>query len=237
MASSSRQMGWICSGLLGTGLLVAGRESCAQVPTTPEDFAQGGSQPLTLTIKLQTIFGTDLDPAPHKKGLVLDSTLGALGFAGQFRKVAPPGPWLHTQLGYEIFRWLMVFGEGELSFTDTSNAQDQTKNRAFPIFGFGGGVRVTVHVTERVGIFLQGHGGFLKADVTKNALGLLGYKDAESLGLYYGGRLGVEWYQLDRHLALGLTGGSRLAQGFKSTGPKSDTPLLWEGGGSIRYTF
>lgn len=176
-------------------------------------------------------------PAPHKKGLVLDSTLGALGFAGQFRKVAPPGPWLHTQLGYEIFRWLMVFGEGELSFTDTSNAQDQTKNRAFPIFGFGGGVRVTVHVTERVGIFLQGHGGFLKADVTKNALGLLGYKDAESLGLYYGGRLGVEWYQLDRHLALGLTGGSRLAQGFKSTGPKSDTPLLWEGGGSIRYTF
>lgn len=54
MASSSRQMGWICSGLLGTGLLVAGRESCAQVPTTPEDFAQGGSQPLTLTIKLQS---------------------------------------------------------------------------------------------------------------------------------------------------------------------------------------
>jgi hypothetical protein len=176
--------------------------------------------------------------APHKKGFVIDSSLGVLGFAGQFRKVAPPGPWLHTQLGFEIFKWLMVFGEGELAFTDTSNAQDQPKTRAFPIFGFGAGVRFTVHVTERVGLFLQGHGGFLKADVTKNALGLVGYRDAESLGLYYGGRLGVEWYQLDRHLAIGITGGSRLAQGFKTTTPgKSDTPIFWEGGGSLRYTF
>jgi hypothetical protein len=177
-------------------------------------------------------------PPPYKKGVVLDSSIGVLGFAGQFAHVAPPGPWMHTQLGYEIFRWLMLFGEGELAFTDTSRAQDESKRRAFPIFGFGGGVRFTVPIGERFGIFLQGNGGFLKADTPKNALGLLGYRTAEVLGLYYGGRLGVEWYQIDRHFALGLNGGARLANGFKTQAPgKSDTPLLWEGAADLRYTF
>src|SRR5215470_6437054 len=77
-------------------------------------------------------------PPPYKKTLVLDSSLGAMMPLGQFRKIAPPGPWLHTQLGYEIFRWLMPFAEAELSFTDTSNEQDPPQTRAFPIYGFGG---------------------------------------------------------------------------------------------------
>src|SRR5581483_9409351 len=59
-------------------------------------------------------------PPPYKKSGVLDSSIGALAFFGKFGKTAPPGPWLHTQLGYEFLDWLMVFGEGDLSFTDTS---------------------------------------------------------------------------------------------------------------------
>src|SRR5262245_8615284 len=77
-------------------------------------------------------------PPPYKKTLVLDSSIGAIGFLGQFGKVAPWGPWMHTQLGYELLKWLMLFGEGELAFTDTSNRQSQPGTRAFPIFGFGG---------------------------------------------------------------------------------------------------
>ena len=175
-------------------------------------------------------------PPPYKRSLVIDSNLGAIGFLGKFGDVAPPGFWFHTQLGYEIFKWLMVLGEGEIAFTDTSNAQDPPKTRAFPIFGFGGGVRFTIHFTDRLGVFLQPSLGLMKADIAHNALSILSFRDAESFGLYAGGRLGVEWYMVDRHFALGLTSGVRLAQGFqKAIG--SDTPLALDGAASVRYAF
>lgn len=175
-------------------------------------------------------------PQAYRKGLVLDSSLGAHGFTGKFGAVAPPGFWLHTQLGYELFRWFMLFAEGDLYFTDTSRTQDPTKSRAFPMFGFGLGPRFTVRVTERVGLYAQGSLGAMKADVPNNAFRILGFGDAESLGLYFGGRLGVEWYQIDRHLAFGLSVGLRDATNFKRT-IGDDLPLMWDGGVSLRYTF
>jgi len=175
-------------------------------------------------------------PAPYKKSLVLDSSIGALVFLGKFGKTAPPAPLLRVQLGYELFKWLMLFGEGELGFTDTSGSQDPPKTRAFPIFGFGGGARLTVRFTDRFGVYVQGDIGAMKADIRRRALEIIGFKDAEDLGLYLGGRIGLEWYQLDRHFALGLNGGLRDATGFKRT-IGSDTPLAFDAGVSIRYAF
>lgn len=177
-------------------------------------------------------------PPPYKKTLVLDSAIGAVGFFGEFGKVAPPGPYFRTQLGYEILRWLMFFGEGELSFTDTSNREAPPRTRAFAMYGFGGGARFTVRFGERVGVYGQASVGMIQADVGKNALGNLGFRDAESFDTYLGGRLGFEWYQLDRHFALGVTVGARLAQGFGITRVgTSDTPLLGDAALSLRYAF
>lgn len=177
-------------------------------------------------------------PPPYKKSLVLDSHLGAIGFFGEFGKVAPPGPWLHTQLGYEVLKWLMLFGEGELAFTDTSRREAPPKTRAFAMFGAGGGARFTARFTDRLGAYVQASFGMMKADVGRNALGNLGFRDAESLDTYACGRLGVEYYQLDRHFALGLTVGARLAQGFGTTRVgTSDTPLLGDAAASVRYAF
>lgn len=177
-------------------------------------------------------------PPPYKKTLVLDSSLGVLAFFGEFGKVAPPGPLLRTQLGYELLKWLMLFGEGELAFTDTSVREPPPRTRAFAMFGFGGGARFTVRFTDRVGAYAQASFGMMKADVGRNALGNLGFRDAESLDTYASGRLGVEWYQLDRHFALGLNFGARLAQGFgTSRVGTSDTPLLGDAGVSLRYAF
>ena len=176
-------------------------------------------------------------PLPYKATLVIDSTLGALIFLGKFGTTAPPAPFFRTQVGYELFRWLMAFGEGELAFTDTSGTQDPPKTRTFPIFAFGGGARFTARFTDRLGAYLQGSLGGMKADIRTNALGIIGFKDAESLGLYVGARLGVEWYQLDRHFALGATSGLRDAMGFKRRGGGSDTPLAFDVGASIRYAF
>jgi len=175
-------------------------------------------------------------PPPYKKSLVIDSALGALAFLGKFGQTAPPAPWIRTQVGYEIFAPLMVFGEGEIGFTDTSGSQDPPKTRAFPLFAFGGGARFTLRFTDRFGVYVQGSIGAMEADISKRALEIIGFKDAESLGLYIGGRLGLEWYQLDRHFALGVTSGLRDATGFKRT-IGSDTPLAFDAGASIRYAF
>jgi hypothetical protein len=175
-------------------------------------------------------------PPPYKKSLVVDSSVGALVFLGKFGKTAPPAPLLRMQLGYELFKWLMLLGEGELGFTDTSGSQDPPKTRAFPFFGFGGGARFTARFTDRFGVYLQGDIGAMKADIRRRALEIIGFKDAEDLGLYLGGRLGLEWYQLDRHFALGVTSGLRDATGFKRT-IGSDTPLAFDAGVSIRYAF
>ncbi len=175
-------------------------------------------------------------PPPRHKGLVLESSLGASDFLGKFGTVAPLGFWLHTQLGYEFFKWLMVFGEGELMFTDTSGTQGPTQAQGFPIFGFGGGIRETVHLTDRVAIFLQEDIGAMKSDITTGALANIGYKNAENLGLYFGGRVGVEWYQIDRHVALALQVGLRDALGFKRQ-VGSDLPLMLDAGLALRYTF
>ena len=178
-------------------------------------------------------------PPPYKSTLVIDTSLGALVFLGKFGRTAPPAPWIRTQVGYEVFKWLMAFGEGELAFTDTSGSQEPPKTRAFPIFGFGGGARFTVRFTDRLGVYLQGSVGAMKADIRTNALGIIGFKDAESLGPYLGGRLGLEWYQIDRHFALGVTTGVRDALGFKRSGAGAagDTPLVFDAGASIRYAF
>lgn len=175
-------------------------------------------------------------PPPYHKTLVLDASVGALAFLGAFGKVAPTAPWLHAQVGYELLDWLMVLGEGDLAFTDTSRMQDPPATRAFPIFGFGAGARFTWRL-GRVGVCAQASVGGMKADIAKNALGILGFGDAESLGVYAAARLGVEWYQIDRHFALGLTSGLRSAQGFARVGRGSDSPLALDGGASLRYAF
>lgn len=176
-------------------------------------------------------------PPPYKKSIVVDSSVGALVFLGKFGQTAPPAPWIRTQVGYELFKWLMLFGEGELGFTDTSGSQDPPKTRAFPLFGFGGGARFTARFTDRFGVYLQGSIGAMKADIRRRALEIIGFRDAESLGLYAGGRLGLEWYQLDRHFALGLSAGLRDATGFKRTTGGSDTPLAFDAGVALRYAF
>jgi len=174
---------------------------------------------------------------PRHKGLVLETTAGALGFAGNFRHVAPPAFWLHTQLGFEVLRWLMLFGSAELAMTDTSEASDPSHSMAFPIWGFGGGARVTIHATDRVAFFVQGDIGALTAYVPHESLADLGYANAESLHLAVGGRLGVEWYQIDRHMALVAQGGARDATGFSRSIGGGDTPILWDAALGLRYTF
>ena len=176
-------------------------------------------------------------PPPRKHGLVVESRLGALAFLGDFRHVAPTAPWFHADVGYEFLKWLAVFGYGELSFTSTSELQQAATSYAFPIYGFGGGVRATVHATDRVAFFLEGDVGAMRADVPRGALVDLGYANAEKFGVSFGGRFGFEWYQVDRHLAFGLDVGVRDATGFAEQFIGKSPPLMLDASGAVRYTF
>jgi hypothetical protein len=142
-----------------------------------------------------------------------------------------------AQLGYEFLKWLMVYGYGELGFTGTSNEQGESSAIYFPIYGFGGGARVTFHVTDRVALFGQGNAGAMTAVVPRDSLTFLGFHSAESLGLAIGGRVGVEWNQIDHHMALGLGVGVRDAFNFKIQSGESDTPLMLDASAAVRYTF
>jgi hypothetical protein len=230
---------------LALGFILAGAPAFAQAELAPDAQVKiSTAAPEGKTSEPDTTLPAppaEVPPGrPRHKGVVVETTAGMLAFAGQFRHVSPPAFWLHGQVGYEIFRWLMVFGESELALTDTSEAQDESHAMAFPIFGFGAGLRGTVHITERIALFLQGDLGEMEAMVPQGSLALLGFANAENLNLYFGGRLGFEWYQVDRHLALVAQGGFRDAQGFSKSEPffpSSDTPLMWDGALGLRYTF
>ena len=60
----------------------------------------------------------------------------------------------------------------------------------------------------------QGDLGGLSADVPHDALTAFGFRSAESIGAAFGLRVGLEWYQIDRHMALCTQAGARYAQGF-----------------------
>jgi hypothetical protein len=199
------------------------------VSATPEAEAPGpapGTKP----------FDEAPPPRPRKKGLVLEGSTGVLGFGGQFGHVAPLAYWMQAELGYEVLDWLMLFGEGELAFTGTSEAQGESAAISFPIWGFGAGARATLHATPRVAFFVQAQLDALAADVPHDALAILGFRNAESLNASFGARAGIEWYQVDRHLALAVEGGVRDATGFAMV-TANDFPLMWDSGLAIRYVF
>jgi hypothetical protein len=174
---------------------------------------------------------------PRKKGLVLEQGLGAVGWLGKFGGLTGhPAIWLKTQIGFELFKWLMLFGASDLAFTDTGNSSGPAQNRPFPIIGFSGGVRFTIPFTARVGMYVQGEAGGDVALVKSGVLTNFGYHPAESVGFMAGGRLGLEWFQTDRHLALGVSGGARYMANlaYEAGG---DLPLAWDATIDLRYTF
>lgn len=176
-------------------------------------------------------------PPPRRKGWVLEQSLGAVGFAGKFGSLTGhPAIWLQTQFGYEIFKVLMVFASGDVAFTDTGSSVGPSENHPFPLLAFGGGVRLTIPFTPRVGMYVQGALGGDVAYVASGVLANSGFANAESLGFQLGGRAGLEWFQTNRHIALGVSGGARymLNLAYEAGG---DLPLAWDATLDLRYTF
>jgi hypothetical protein len=174
-------------------------------------------------------------PPPRKKGFVLESSLGVMGQLGHLKNIAPNAPWFGLRFGYEPLRWLMVFAESDLFVASTSYAHPPPPARSFAFWSFGGGVRLTVKPVDRIGVFVQGSVGAGRA--TDDVLELYGYQHADELGFYQSAELGVEWYQINPHLALAVHGGVRNYPRALKRDLDSQAPMTWLSGAGLRYTF
>ncbi len=174
-------------------------------------------------------------PPPRKKGFVVESSIGVMGQIGHLKHITPNAPWFGLRFGYEPLRWLMVFVDGDLFVASTSYAHPPPPPRSFTFWNVGAGFRLTVKPTDRFGVYLQGSLGAGRA--TEDVLRLYGYRHAHELGMYQGAELGVEWYQVNPHLALTLHGGVRNYPRALARDRDSQPPMTWLGGAGLRYTF
>lgn len=174
-------------------------------------------------------------PPPRHHGLVVESSIGALQHLGPLKNISPLSPWFQLQLGFEPAKWVMLFAESDISPSSTSYAHPPPDPRTYTLFGFGGGVRLTVKPTDRFGIFAQGSIGVAKA--TNDSLVTYGYVDSTAFDPYFGGGLGLEWYQIDPHTALALHGDLRDYNNILDRTHSSQTALALIISAAMRYTF
>jgi hypothetical protein len=174
-------------------------------------------------------------PPPRKKGIVLESSMGVLGQVGSLKHIIPNAPWFGVHLGYEPLRALMVFAESDLFVASTSYAHQPPPPRSFAFWNVGGGVRLTLKPTDRVGVYVQGSVGGGRA--TEDVLKIYGYRHADSLGFYQSAELGLEWYQVSPHLALVAHGGLRNYPRNLVRDLDNGAPITWLASAGLRYTF
>jgi hypothetical protein len=129
----------------------------------------------------------------------------------------------------------MVFAESDVVFSSTSYANPPPDPRSYALYGFGSGVRFTLKPTDRFGVYVQGSLGL--ASVSDDVLSIYGYRDADTFNPYFGGMLGLEWYQVSPHYALAVHGGVRDYPDLFARTLDDQMPLAWIGGASLRYTF
>lgn len=167
------------------------------------------------------------------RGWVVEGTIGALGHLGHMRNVSPTSPWFRLQVGYELFDWWMLYGEGDLALSSTEYASGPLAQRGYALFGFGIGTRLAWQAFDDVSFFVQGGAGL--SSVNHDVLSSFGYPEADRLRPYVGGMLGVEWFQISPHYALSLMGGVRdYLRNFDRQGGVRE-PIAWMGGLGLRY--
>jgi hypothetical protein len=174
-------------------------------------------------------------PPPRGHGFVLESSLGVLGHLGHMKNISPAAPRFGLRFGYEPLAWLMLFIEADLFVASTSYARPPPPARTYAFWNVGAGLRFTLRPSDRFGLYLQGSMGGGRA--TEDVLEVYGYQDSAELNIYAGSELGLEWYQINPHLALALHGGVRHYGANLKRERDTEPPLAWLGGAALRYKF
>jgi hypothetical protein len=237
----ARQLAWGWAALL-LGALLLGAPLAASAAEPEQQGASEASleawlakDPAEADTKPVTAELEEPPPPPRRHGVVIEGSVGALGHLGDMKHVSPAAPWFRLQVGYEIFDWLLAFGQGDVALASTAYAHRPPDKRAYALFGFGVGARASWQPLAALGFYLQGEGGL--GSVNEDVLSSYGYLYAAQLRPYFGGTLGAEWFQINPHYALSVYGGARdYVQSFERT-YGSNPPIVWVSGLALRYTF
>ena len=172
---------------------------------------------------------------PRERGIVVGTTVGALGHLGEMQHISPTAPWFHVQLGWDIGRWVTLLALTDVAFATTSYARPPPDPRGYALYAFGIGARVTFDLGEWYGLFLQGELGV--AEVSEDVLSSYGYDDADSLNPYFGANAGFKWYQVSPHYALVAHAGVRNYTQLLDRQLSSSSPWAWIAAAGLEYTF
>lgn len=169
----------------------------------------------------------------YAHGFFLEARIGAIGFVNGIGDYANPGPWASIAFGYEILDWLHVMVAAEGSLHDTS-APAPPAPTAFEIVGGTASVRLQANVTEAFAMWLAPQFSVLVA--TTDILDLYGFQGASTIGIAYGGEVGIDWHFRARHHSIGLLGGVRHFPSLEAEGGSAPT-LGVHGSAYLRYVF
>jgi hypothetical protein len=217
-----------------SSLAAAAPEQRRLSTTEIETWLEKSSEPAAEDLGADDL-GEAPPPPPRHHGIFVESGLGMMGHLGPLKNISPVSPVFSLRAGFEPLSFLLLFGEGELSIANTSYGQPPPPPRTYRLYAFGGGARLTLPIAAIFGAFAEGSFGF--ARVSEDVLSVYGYRDAHELNPYIGGRLGLEWYPVNPHLALGLAGGVRSYSAGLSRARSSDPALSWSAGPAISYRF
>jgi hypothetical protein len=168
----------------------------------------------------------------YAHGFTLEAMAGARGFLGGIGRISDPGVLLGLRASYEIFDWLWVGAvfDGSIHQTD---APPPPGRSVFELIGAMGEVKLQWSPSAEVGLWLSGQVGFIVA--TTPVAALYGIQGSASVGIAYGGELGVDAHFHSRHTSIGLLVGTRLAPNLN--GPMGETAVGLYGGPYLRYVF
>jgi hypothetical protein len=167
----------------------------------------------------------------YAHGFYLEASLGARGFIGGIGRVSDPGFWLSLRFGYELLDWLWVGIWAEASIHET-HAPTPPFRSVFELLGAGGEVKLQINPTAELAVWASGAVGIIVA--TTDVPALYGIQNASSVGIAYGGEIGIEGHFHSRHTSIGALGGVRLAPSLDGFG---DTAIGVYGGPYLRYVF
>ncbi len=173
--------------------------------------------------------------APFKRGPLVEGTLGVYAPTGRLKRLSAPGPWMRVAIGYDISKWLAVFVAGDAAFLTTGRAPPPPGERGYVLWGFSGGVRLAINVTDRVRIPVRLELGAHRAS-DGGVLGAYGFSDARDLGLSWGGSTGLEWRAASRHYGIFGEVGIRNDSSFTALG-RSESPFAIVSGLGLHYTL
>jgi hypothetical protein len=148
-------------------------------------------------------------------GLFLEGLVGGRGFAGGLGRISQPGLLARVGLGYEVLDWLSLGTAVELSLHDT-DAPPPPAPGSFEFMDVLLEVRLQLPLSARAALWLGGEGGIGWAP--GNLLAAYGARDANDVGLLYGGSLGFDWHLLSRHHSIGIMAGARLYPNLNGIG-------------------